>query len=126
METTKVGFICDWPLNWAKPDPSGNGTIFKDAFTLGHNLFERAFENNGTRLEMVFNYSKPNMNITKSASIQTVFDGKADISFGRHVMHDSSFRLVDFMFPVWVRDCFFWVAPKMNVKENLNVFQSSI
>ena len=102
MDVARISFNCSGISNWAEPDPSGEGTILKDVATLGHNLFERAFENNGTRFQLVYNMSKADGNVTNSSSIQTIYDGKADISLSRYKLREELFPLVDFMFPVWV------------------------
>ena len=102
MDPVRIAFDCNGHLNWAKPDPSGNGTIFKDSASLGHNLFERAFEHHGARFEMELDISKPDPNVTNSSIIQTLYDGKADIAFERFPLKEDKSELVDLMFPVWV------------------------
>lgn len=105
MEVARVSFDCNDALNWATRDPSGNGTVFKDHFSMGHSLYERVFEQNGTRFEMVLNNSEPDPDVNEHWRIQTMLDGKADLSFALFGFTLKRSALVDLMFPVTVS---FW------------------
>ena len=100
----RVNFDCSPGLNWSTMDPSGNGTIFHDIFSVGFDLVQDFLRKKDTGIQMVMNLSTPDPNITTVHRLQTLYEGRSDLDLGLFFLDDKRNRIIDYGFPSNVSD----------------------
>ena len=97
---TRLAMGC-MPYMWSESSISGTNvsTTFYNSYLEHFNLLRPLLSKIGSDLDIVTELSEPNAKFTSLADVQTLWEGRADLSLEMYALRHDRFQLIDYLIP---------------------------